>query len=536
MKKLYLICITVCTILIACNNNSNNSTAKKVFKRNTSITTANAYNDLFLDSASLEDFIVQQNIDGGEANRIRAFYYDRNFEYAWFATDGINEQGRGFWNLVSYSVSSLKDSSAFSKVLNKRMPDITSADSLTISASDTSFAKTELLLTEAFMRYTNANSDVESNNELTQYVPGKKDNVMQAANNILKSNDEPGLNKDAEAAYKQLKNQLKKYYDIANKGGWPNITFTQKKYKQGSSAAVIPLIKKRLSITGEYQGTDSSATFDNLLDTAIKSYQISMGYTPDGIITDSLIKDMDVTAVKRVEQLLINLYRLKWMPEAVQGRLIIANIPEYELHVYDDKKKVFDMDVVVGKDGAGTVIFTGNLTEIVFSPYWNIPPSIVRKEIVPKMDADKDYMARERLEITGHSNGLPIVRQLPGPKNSLGRVKFLFHNSYNIYFHDTPEKGLFNKDKRAYSHGCIRLADPVKMADYLLDDSQKWTPEKINEAMNSGKEKYVDLKKSVAVIITYYTAWVDENNRLNFRDDIYHHDADMAAKMFTDAE
>jgi murein L,D-transpeptidase YcbB/YkuD len=132
---------------------------------------------------------------------------------------------------------------------------------------------------------------------------------------------------------------------------------------------------------------------------------------------------------------------------------------------------------------------------------------------------------------------VPVIRQRPGKKNALGHVKFLFPNSFNIYFHDTPVKGLFEKDKRAYSHGCIRLSDPVKMANYLLQDMPKWSPEKVDSAINKGdKEKYVKLKHAVPVLVTYYTAWVDEQGALQFRDDIYGHDARLAQKMFTDGQ
>ncbi len=542
MKRMFLVIVTLSTVLLGCkNHNSNNGNndddtdtgEKKVFERNTSVNASNACNDLFTDTAALENFITQQNTGNRIANQLRSFYYGRNFEFAWFAGDGLTEQGREFWNLYTYSVSSLKDSAFFNKALSKRMPDITSADSLNIAASDTSFIKTELMLSEAFLRYMTKDGTELSNEELQRYVPSKKDDIIHQADLVLSADGDGGQNADANKAFKSLKDQLKKYYDITKKGGWQSIAFNHKKIKKGIQSPLIPLIKKRLQITGELEGSDTSAAFDGLLDSAVKNFQTSFGYTPDGVITDSLIKDMNVPAEKRVEQLLVNLNRVRWMPEYAQGRLIITNIPEYELHVYEDKVKAFDMDVVVGKEGAGTVIFTGNLTEIVFSPYWNIPPSIVKKEIVPKMNEDNNYLENENMEITGHSGGLPVVRQLPGPKNSLGRVKFLFHNSYNIYFHDTPAKSLFDKDKRAYSHGCIRLADPVKMANYLLDDSQKWTPEKIAEAMNSTTEKYVTIKKSVPVMITYYTAWVDETGRLNFRDDIYSHDISAAAKMFT---
>jgi len=148
------------------------------------------------------------------------------------------------------------------------------------------------------------------------------------------------------------------------------------------------------------------------------------------------------------------------------------------------------------------------------------------------MARNPNYLASQNMEQTGTEGGLPVIRQLPGPGNSLGKVKFLFPNSFNIYFHDTPAKSLFSRDKRAYSHGCIRLADPTKMAEYLLRNNPEWTPEKIQAAMNSGTEKYVKLEKPVPVFISYNTAWVDEQGRLNFREDIYNHDVDLAKKMF----
>ena len=260
--------------------------------------------------------------------------------------------------------------------------------------------------------------------------------------------------------------------------------------------------------------------------------QEMFGYTQNGKISSSLIKDLNVPVNKRIEQLLINLNRMRWMPQEPTGKLILVNIPEFVLHFLDGKNKVFDMNVVVGKEGHNTMMFTGNLSTVIFSPYWNVPPSIVKKEILAKMAANPNYLAEQDLEITGNEGGLPVIRQKPGEKNSLGKVKFIFPNSFNIYFHDTDAKGLFEKDKRAYSHGCIRLSEPEKMADYLLQDNSAWPPEKINEAMNSGKEQPVKIKHPVPVFITYYTSWVNENGKLNFRDDIYGRDSAMSKKMF----
>lgn len=281
-------------------------------------------------------------------------------------------------------------------------------------------------------------------------------------------------------------------------------------------------------------GNDTSQIFDDTLEMAVKTFQTRMGYTANGSINEQLINDMNVPAIERVKQILVNMGRMRWVPTEPNGRLIIVNIPEFALHVYENKRKVWDMDVVVGKEGHNTTMFTGDLNQIVFSPYWNVPPSIVQKEILPKMESDPDYLASQHMEENGtDENGIPKIRQLPGPDNSLGRVKFLFPNSFNIYFHDTNAKSLFEKDKRAFSHGCIRLADPERMAQYLLRDQPEWTTQKIEEAMNSGHEQYVKLKHPVPVIITYYTAWVDDNGQLNFRDDIYDHDKTVGGNMFT---
>ncbi|HEY8388060.1 MAG TPA: L,D-transpeptidase family protein [Parasegetibacter sp.] len=251
----------------------------------------------------------------------------------------------------------------------------------------------------------------------------------------------------------------------------------------------------------------------------------SLSASPDSLKQDSL------NGV--IEKILLNLERMRWMPDPQNGHYILVNIPEFMLHVRNGAEKVFDMNVVVGKEANNTILFSSRLNHVVFSPYWNLPRSIVKNEVLPAMEKNKNYLTDNNMEITGEQNGLPVVRQLPGPKNSLGKVKFLFPNGFNIYFHDTPNKTSFNKEKRAFSHGCVRLGEPKKMAEYLLRDNNEWTSEKIEQAMNSGTEKWVKVKDPVPVMITYYTAWVDENDSLRLAEDIYGHDKKMAAKLFT---
>jgi L,D-transpeptidase YcbB len=543
MKNIFLYTILISSLIAACQNGgSHNSTddntaesKKKVSKRDYSINKSNSYSDLFLDSMAMEKFIVSKKIADSLARRMRSFYNTRNYQFAWFSSSGMNEQTYAFWNLHDYVTTYDNDTTLKDKKLQKRMDALVAEESLSPSASP-DYINTELTLTEHFIRYVLNNYDkgYVKRKEMERFIPVKKQDPLALADSILnKKHKDDKYFEDVNAPYKGLKDQLAKYYNITKAGGWPQVTATKKTLKRGVSDPAIPIIKKRLEITGELFGKDSSAIFNDTLENAVRTFQVSMGYKPDGVITSQLVKDMNVPATERLKQILVNMGRMRWMPTEPNGRLIIVNIPEFVLHLYENKKKAWDMNVVVGKEGHNTTMFTGDLNQIVFSPYWNVPPSIVQKEILPKLASNPGYLASQNMEQTGtDENGVPKIRQLPGDQNSLGKVKFLFPNSFNIYFHDTNAKSLFEKDKRAFSHGCIRLAEPEKMAQYLLRDQSEWTTEKIEEAMNSGHEQYVKLKNPVPVIITYYTAWVDDNGQLNFRDDIYSHDEDLGSKMF----
>ncbi len=408
-------------------------------------------------------------------------------------------------------------------------------DELSVSGSDKSYINTELTLTQHFIQYilNNYEKGYVKRKEMERFIPRKREDPLVLADSLVnKKHKDDKYFEDVNQSYKGLKDQLSKYLTIAKSGGWPQVNNIKKPLKKGISSPDIPVIKKRLAITGDLAGNDTTQVFNDTLVTAVKNFQARHGFNETGIISDTLIKEMNVPAVKRVEQLLMNMDRMRWLANEPTGNLIVVNIPEFVMHVYEGKQKVFDIDVVVGKEGHNTMMFNGELNQVVFSPYWNVPPSIVAKEILPAMEKNSNYIAKENMEITGNDDGLPVVRQKPGPGNALGKVKFLFPNSFNIYFHDTPAKSLFNKDQRAYSHGCIRLREPEKLANYVLRNQPEWTPEKISEAMNSGNEKYVKVKDPIPVVITYYTAWVDENGRLNFREDIYGHDERLAQKVF----
>ncbi|MEO5649361.1 MAG: L,D-transpeptidase family protein [Ginsengibacter sp.] len=368
---------------------------------------------------------------------------------------------------------------------------------------------------------------------MERFIPFKKQDPIYLSDSLLnKKHKDNKYFSDINKPYKLLADQLKKYVELTKRNEWVPINGNAKIFKDGNASPQIAAMKRDLFLTGDLPQKDSTETFDENLKSGIKNFQVRFGFTPDGKVTSALLEHLKITPIERVKQILINMNRMRWIPAEPDGALILVNIPAFILHFYNDGKNVFSMPVVVGKEGHNTTLFSDLLTTIVFSPYWNVPASIVKNEIVPGIEKDNNYLVNHDMEITGQRDGLPVVRQKPGSENSLGKVKFLFPNSFNIYFHDTPAKSLFDKDVRAYSHGCIRLSDPEKMANYLLKNNAEWTPEKITEAMNSGKEQYVKLKDPVPVFITYYTAWVDDNGTLNFRDDIYDHDKRVAEKMF----
>jgi murein L,D-transpeptidase YcbB/YkuD len=503
------------------------SSSYAAYARDESITQANAYSDLFLDSNAVESFIQKEKLADSSANAIRSFYRVRNYEYAWFNSNGPTEQARGLWGLYARAKdSALKDSE---KSLNERMDTLLQRDSITVDKNDSSFAKTELTLTQRFVQYASENPEHINKDAIYYMVPAKKMNTMDYADSILNKQKDSSLyagNKN----YNALKQQLAHYYSIAKNGGWGTIT-ANAQLKKGVKSPLVVALKKRLQLSKDYDGTDTTNVFSDSLDVAVKSFQQRNGLKPTGVVNDSMINVLNVPVEQRIQQIVVNMNRVLWMPQQNDSSRIEVNIPSQMLIAYADSGKAFEMPVIVGKEGSGTTMFSSDINQIVFNPAWNIPESIVKNEIMPKMKSDAGYLKKNNIEVVKQGD-VPQLRQLPGKNNPLGKVKFLFPNTHEIYLHDTPDKTAFAKPDRTLSHGCIRVADAAKLAQYLLQDQKDWTSQKINAAMNSGKEQTVDLKTKEPVNISYLTAWIDENGMMNFRPDVYNHDKDAIAKMF----
>ena len=504
------------------------SSSYAAYSRDESITSANAYSDLFLDSNAVESYIQKEKLPDSSATAMRNFYKVRNFQYAWFTSDGPTEQARGLWGL--YATEGDGSSKDTAQDLSKRMDTLLQKDSIIVDKNDSSFVQTELALTQQLIKYAAKNPQHINSKSIYYLVPAKKMNAMDYADSILSRQRDSSMYSDNKV-YTALKGQLANYYSIAKNGGWGTITSTGQLKKGTKSPAVIAL-KKRLQLSKDYNGTDTTNIFSDSLEFAVKSFQQRNGLKPTGIVNDSMITVLNIPVEQRIQQIIVNMNRAMWTPKQVDSSRIEINIPSQMLYAYADSGKAFEMPVIVGKEGNSTVMFSSNISQIVFNPTWNIPESIVKNEIMPKMKEDKNYLKKNNIEVVKQNDSLPVLRQLPGKNNPLGKAKFLFPNTHDIYLHDTPDKTAFAKQDRALSHGCIRVADAARLAQYLLKDQSDWTAQKINSAMNNGKEETVTLKNREAVNINYLTAWVDNDGYMNFRPDVYSHDKEAMDKMF----
>lgn len=455
------------------------------------------------DSSILDTFFKAHQALIPYAADVKQFYQSRDYAYAWHDTAGLIEQAGNLHNRIR----SLTDDG-----IPGEIPYTSQLDTLMSGADTASRLQSELLLTSMYFYFAEkawTGLNESQTRKMDWFVPRKKASYLDWLHIYLSSPDSAA--KEKEPIYRQyflLKRYLRKYMTLQQQDTWKPVT-------------EIKDIKKRLQLLGDLDpASDTTNKSDTTLAHAVKNFQRRHGLKQDGKITKTFLAELNTPLTTRINQILVNMERSRWLPDTVQGNYLAINIPEFKLHMYRDDSLLWDMNVVVGQSVHKTVIFSGALKHVVFSPYWNVPPGILQKEVLPGIKKDKSYLARHHMEWNGGN-----VRQTPGPWNSLGGVKFLFPNSYNIYLHDTPAKDLFGENDRAFSHGCIRLAEPAKLAAWLLRDDSTWTPEKIRKAMHAGAEKWVTVKYPFRVFIVYFTAWVDRQGALNFRKDIYGRDS-----------
>jgi len=337
--------------------------------------------------------------------------------------------------------------------------------------------------------------------------------------------------------YAELRKALDHYQQLAVNSGWPAVPEGEPvKPGERMAPARVNALRRRLAIEGYLPAANAndssskaSGVYDAGLAGAVAQFQAHHAIAVDSMLGKETIDALNQSAAYRAAQIAANLERTRWLPRSFASRYIVVNVPAFRLEAFDGGKKALEMKVIVGQDyeDKATPVFSDVMETVVFRPYWNVTPDIAEKEIFPKMSSG--YLAANNYELY-QENGQTRVRQKPGDKNSLGLVKFLFPNDFNIYLHDTPNHELFDKDVRAFSHGCIRVEKPAELAQWVLG----WDPARVDAAMHGKDDNAVKVSQKIPVYITYGTAYI-RDGQLYFGNDLYDRDDKLVAQTLRGA-
>lgn len=350
-------------------------------------------------------------------------------------------------------------------------------------------------------------------------------------------------------AYRLLVTHLERLRSLAAAGGW-NSVGADVTLREGDVSPRVAELAQRLAMTDGYAETPQDI-FTPTLAEAVRAFQRRHGLNADGVVGKATLAALNVPIKERIDQIVVNLERWRWLPETLGERYILVNIAAFTMDVVEHGEKKLSMRVVVGRPYRRTPVFSGTMTYLVFNPWWEVPQSIASKDKLPEIRKDPTYLQRQGYTLlSGWGSDESVLdpatidwqrvtpatfryrlRQSPGPQNALGQVKFMFPNPFAVYLHDTPSRELFSKEARTFSSGCIRLERPLELADLLLSEAAPWTSERIRQTVASGKETTVRLPRGLPVHLLYWTAWIDDDGTLQFRDDVYGRDAPVLREL-----
>ena len=436
-------------------------------------------------------------------------------------------------------------------------------------------ANFDLLLSDTYFTYAaHILAGRLSANQVEQYwklEPRSMDLVSHLQGALVKRDIAASLDalSSPHPGYASLRNVLSEYREQAEAGGWPRVPEAAK-LELGARGEAVKQLQARLQASGDLEAltavtTPSSeeagntiaatepksppqAVFDNTLQEAVMRFQERHGLAADGVVGPNTLAALNVPIEQRIREIELNLERFRWLPASLGERYIEVNIPAYQLKVVENDQNVLTARVIVGRDDRPTPIFTSDMSYLVFSPYWYVPRTIMVEDKLPILRKRPYSLRKQGIRIFSGSREIDpgkvrwsrvneknfsySMRQDPGKHNALGGIKFMFPNQHSVYIHDTSSPNLFKRDKRAFSSGCVRVDSPVELAEYLLQ-STDWNRDKIIKASNRKREQRVELPSKIPVHLLYWTAWVDADGTVQFREDIYDRDAQLAQAFFS---
>ena len=414
--------------------------------------------------------------------------------------------------------------------------------------TDSKLIDYDILLTENLNRYVQKVSKGSINpNKLYSNWDLKENNINfnTLLHNFQKKDSFDYALKTAEPnhiVYKRLKIALK-IINTLPRYNFKNTEIKNKIVLNDTNNTIIE-VKKKLIYWKDLKPLDTiTAIYDEATEVAVKKFQMRHGLGTDGIIGGSTVEALNFTKEQRKKQIIANMERWRWFPREFESEYFIINIPDYSLRVVKNSDTIRVHKVIIGRPSRKTPVLSSKLTHLIFNPTWTVPPTILKKDVVPAAIKNRNYFSSKNITIYDSNNQVVSPWQWsagsaksyryvqgPGEENSLGLVKFIFPNRFTVYLHDTNTKGFFEKDIRALSSGCIRVQNPFELTEYLLDDPEKWSLEKIFEAINIGETSQVQIHKEVYIHVLYWTSW-SENGILQFRDDLYSLDMDLYKKL-----
>jgi murein L,D-transpeptidase YcbB/YkuD len=562
------------TTFASCGSDSQTQTAGQTATDSSEVTTV-AGPQLLLDSMAFIKAFQAEPKFTAQLLPARRFYRERGFRLGWFKDhkpvervktlqDIIAKAGNEGLNPKDYQI---KDISQMLAELEKVQSDSVRRNTLERQA--------DIALTGTYMKWANdyyrGIANPHDKKDTSWMVKPNKIKLNKALFTFLgerKSRYNYYEFAPLHPEYDQLKQALATYRAQERAGGWPTLPATLN-LKPGAASPAVAALRKRLldSVGGADASTPAPAAvkpgapavaapnaqvYDPELVQAVKLFQQDAGLKPTGIVSGETLKQLNVPIGSRIDQLILNMERWRWLPKKFEPDYLLVNIPEYTLHVIEADKEVFNMRVIVGKVLHETPVFSDKMEYVVLAPYWNVPFSIIANELRSKLVANPNYLDRLDMEVVkGYGRKATAVdpasvdwanvtqstfkytlRRRPGPKNDLGDVKFIFPNSNDIYLHDTPHDELFSQSNRSFSHGCVRVSEPIKLATYLLRNRPEWDQATILDTIAKHREKYITLKKKLPVYLVYFTAWADAAGHPHFRDDIYGLDKKLAREYF----